>query len=63
MREKKKDSHKANLLNSNLKRIFLTHAVPIHTNFFAESEAVFASQAHAAPGAHALPYAPFCNRN
>lgn len=43
MRKKKKDSHKANLLNSNLKRIFLTHAVPIHTNFFAESETVFVS--------------------
>lgn len=43
MREKKKDSHKANLLNSNLKRFFLTHAAPIHTNFFAAFETVFVS--------------------
>lgn len=43
MREKKKDSHLANLLNSNLKRFFLAHAAPICTNFFAESEAVFVS--------------------
>lgn len=43
MREKKKDSPKANLLNSNLKRFFLTHAAPIRSNFFVESEAVFVS--------------------
>ena len=43
MREKKKDSHKANLLNSNLKRIFFNACPPIRSNFFAESEAVFVS--------------------